>query len=294
MSLSQAIFAAGCFWGVQAVFDQVPGVKETIVGYTGGHTDNPSYESVCSDSTGHAEAVKIIYDEHQVSYDLLLDIFFASHNPTTRNRQGADIGSQYRSAIFHFNNIQKEKALNKIKQLNKSGIFSAPIVTEVTPASQFYPAENYHQKYLERRGQYNCSHNQSQIHTNEIELQNKLSPIQYQVLRQKATEPPFSGKHLHTTADGTFTCAACGNRIFESNAKFDSGCGWPSFDKTIPGSTQLTPDFSHGLHRTEVSCARCGSHLGHLFNDGPTDTGMRFCINSAAMNFNEEPISSTH
>ena len=108
MSLSQAIFAAGCFWGVQAVFDQVPGVKETIVGYTSGHTDNPSYESVCSDSTGHAEAVKIIYDEHQVSYDLLLDIFFASHNPTTRNRQGADIGSQYRSAIFYFNNIQKD------------------------------------------------------------------------------------------------------------------------------------------------------------------------------------------
>lgn len=289
MSLSQAIFAAGCFWGVQAVFDNVPGVRETSVGYTGGHIANPSYEQVCTDSTGHAEAVKIVYDEQEVSYDRLLDVFFAAHNPTTLNRQGPDVGSQYRSAIFYFNNIQKEKALRKIEQLNKAGIFDAPIVTEVIPAAEFYPAENYHQNYLQRRGQHNCSAVRPQIRLNEAELRRRLAPQQYAVLRQKATEPPFSGKYLHTADDGTFVCAACGNRIFESSAKFASGCGWPSFDRAIPGSTRLTPDFSHGLHRTEVTCARCGSHLGHLFDDGPSDTGMRFCINAAAMDFNARP-----
>lgn len=289
MSLSQAIFAAGCFWGVQAVFDNVPGVRETIVGYTGGHAANPTYETVCTDSTGHAEAVKIVYDDQEVSYDRLLDVFFAAHNPTTLNRQGPDVGSQYRSAIFYFNNIQKEKALHKIEQLNKAGIFDAPIITEVIPAAEFYPAENYHQNYLQRRGQHNCSAVRPQIRLNEAELRRRLSPQQYAVLRQKATEPPFSGKYLHTADDGTFVCAACGNRIFESSAKFASGCGWPSFDRAIPGSTRLAPDFNHGLHRTEVTCARCGSHLGHLFDDGPGDTGMRFCINAAAMDFNARP-----
>lgn len=287
MSLSQAIFAAGCFWGVQAAFDAVPGVDSTVVGYTGGNVANPSYEMVCYEDTNHAEAVKVTFDDSKVSYEQLLDVFFASHNPTTRNQQGPDVGTQYRSAIFYLNDRQKDAALKKIDELNRSGAFAAPIVTEVTAAQQFYPAEEYHQKYLAKKGRAACSRSASPSLSDD-QWRQKLSPEQYKILRQKATEAPFSGKYLHTKEDGTFVCGACGNPVFRSDAKFNSGSGWPSFDKAVPGSVKLLPDYSHGMVRTEVVCSRCGSHLGHLFEDGPTATKMRYCINSGAMDFQQE------
>lgn len=123
---------------------------------------------------------------------------------------------------------------------------------------------------------------------NEQEWKRKLTPLQYDVLRHKGTERPFTGRYYRFDEDGTYSCAACGNPIFMSQDKFDSGCGWPSFDKAIPGHVKFTPDFSHGMERIEVTCARCGSHLGHVFEDGPTETGDRFCINSAAMDFTPE------
>jgi len=285
MSLSHAIFAAGCFWGVQAAFDAVPGVTSTIVGYTGGTTANPSYETVCFEDTNHAEAVKVTFDDSHISYRQLLDIFFASHNPTTRNRQGADIGPQYRSAIFYLDEAQKEAALQKIKELNASGAFSNPIVTEVTAATEFYPAEEYHQKYLAKKGQRSCGFFSK---STDKKWQDRLTPEQYKVLRQKATEKPFSGKYLYTKDDGTYACAACGNPIFSSTAKFDSGSGWPSFSQAIPGQVKLSPDYSYGMIRTEVTCARCGSHLGHLFEDSSTQSKMRYCINSSAMDFEKQ------
>lgn len=159
MTLAHAIFAAGCFWGVQAAFDAVPGVWSTRVGYTGGSAVNPSYEQVCRGNTGHAEAVEIAYDPEQVSYDELLDVFFSIHNPTTRDRQGPDIGHQYRSAIFYLNAGQKEAAVAKILELNRSGKFPAPIVTEIVPAKTFYPAEDYHQDYLKKQGLKTCGSN---------------------------------------------------------------------------------------------------------------------------------------
>lgn len=298
MTLAHAIFAAGCFWGVQAAFDAVPGVWSTRVGYTGGSAVNPSYEQVCRGNTGHAEAVEIAYDPEQVSYDELLDVFFSIHNPTTRDRQGPDIGHQYRSAVFYLNAGQKEAAVAKILELNRSGKFPAPIVTEIVPAKTFYPAEDYHQDYLKKQGLKTCGSNDMRMEEeeeeeeeetdDEQEWKKKLTPLQYDVLRRKGTERPFTGRYYRFDEDGTYSCAACGNPIFMSQDKFDSGCGWPSFDKAIPGHVKFTPDFSHGLERIEVTCARCGSHLGHVFEDGPTETGDRFCINSAAMNFTPE------
>lgn len=295
MTLAHAIFAAGCFWGVQAAFDAVPGVWSTRVGYTGGSAVNPSYEQVCRGNTGHAEAVEIAYDPEQVSYDELLDVFFSIHNPTTRDRQGPDIGHQYRSAVFYLNAGQKEAAVAKILELNRSGKFPAPIVTEIVPAKTFYPAEDYHQDYLKKQGLKTCGSNDMRMEEeeeeetdDEQEWKKKLTPLQYDVLRRKGTERPFTGRYYRFDEDGTYSCAACGNPIFMSQDKFDSGCGWPSFDKAIPGHVKFTPDFSHGMERIEVTCARCGSHLGHVFEDGPTETGDRFCINSAAMDFTPE------
>ena len=295
MTLAHAIFAAGCFWGVQAAFDAVPGVWSTRVGYTGGSAVNPSYEQVCRGNTGHAEAVEIAYDPEQVSYDELLDVFFSIHNPTTLDRQGPDIGHQYRSAVFYLNAGQKEAAVAKILELNRSGKFPAPIVTEIVPAKTFYPAEDYHQDYLKKQGLKTCGSNDMRMEEeeeeetdNEQEWKRKLTPLQYDVLRRKGTERPFTGRYYRFDEDGTYSCAASGNPIFMSQDKFDSGCGWPSFDKAIPGHVKFTPDFSHGMERIEVTCARCGSHLGHVFEDGPTETGDRFCINSAAMNFTPE------
>jgi len=152
--MESAVFAAGCFWGVQFYFDQVPGVKETMVGYTGGHTEKPSYEDVCSHTTGHAEAVKIIFDPAEVTYETLLKQFFKMHDPTQLNRQGPDVGDSYRTAIFYNTEVQKEQA-EKVKKESASN-FSEPIVTEITEATEFWPAEDYHQKFAERTGRGMC------------------------------------------------------------------------------------------------------------------------------------------
>jgi peptide-methionine (S)-S-oxide reductase len=154
--VEKATFAAGCFWGVEETFRNIKGVVSTLVGYTGGHTENPSYREVCSDTTGHAEAVEVTFDPEEVGYEELLDAFWASHDPTTANRQGPDIGSQYRSAIFYHGEEQKRLAEKSRKSLDSSGVYSLPAVTEITEATEFYPAEEYHQKYLLKRGVAHC------------------------------------------------------------------------------------------------------------------------------------------
>ena len=127
------------------------------------------------------------------------------------------------------------------------------------------------------------------IPTDEEAWRKHLTPEQYRVLRQKGTEPPFSGEYLHVESDGTFTCAACGNSLFASDAKFNSGCGWPSFDQALPGAVEYHTDTSHGMIRTEITCARCGSHLGHVFDDGPTESGKRYCVNSISLDLKQQP-----
>jgi peptide-methionine (S)-S-oxide reductase len=154
--MATATFAAGCFWGVEAAFRQVPGVTATRVGYTGGTTTNPTYKQVCTDRTGHAEAVEVTYDPARVSYDDLLRVFWENHDPTQRNRQGPDVGTQYRSAIFYHDPEQEADARASQERLERSGAHKRPIVTEIVPAGPFYPAEDYHQQYLEKRGLATC------------------------------------------------------------------------------------------------------------------------------------------
>lgn len=154
--MAQATFAAGCFWGVEAAFRQVKGVLSTSVGYMGGHLENPTYKDVCTDRTGHAEVVQVEYDPEQVSYEELLDVFWSIHDPTTPNRQGPDVGSQYRSAIFFHTPEQQAAAISSKERLQASGKYSRPVVTEITPASTYYLAEDYHQQYAEKRGITSC------------------------------------------------------------------------------------------------------------------------------------------
>jgi peptide-methionine (S)-S-oxide reductase len=150
--MSKAIFAAGCFWGIEDAFRRVPGVLDAISGYTGGHTDNPTYREVCAGDTGHAEAVEVTYDPEKVSYVELLNFFWTIHDPTQKNRQGPDVGSQYRSAIFTIDDEQKIAAVASKRQLEESGTFPRPIATEISPATAFWRAEEYHQRYHEKHG----------------------------------------------------------------------------------------------------------------------------------------------
>jgi peptide-methionine (S)-S-oxide reductase len=157
MSTEKATFGAGCFWGVEAVFRQINGVKDAIAGYAGGKTQNPTYEDVCRDETGHAEVVEMVFDPLEVSYAELLDVFWRSHDPTARNRQGPDVGSQYRSVVFYHSPEQKAAAEAKLAELEKSGRFRRPIVTQIESAPPFYRAEEYHQQYLAKHGRTHCA-----------------------------------------------------------------------------------------------------------------------------------------
>jgi peptide-methionine (S)-S-oxide reductase len=156
MAMQTATFGAGCFWGVEAAFRQVKGVTDTAVGYTGGALKNPSYQDLCTDRTGHAEVVQVQYDPEQVSYEGLLRVFWENHDPTTRNRQGPDVGSQYRSVIFYHSPEQEAAARKSKEELDRSGQYKRPIVTEIAPAPEFWSAEEYHQQYLEKRGLAHC------------------------------------------------------------------------------------------------------------------------------------------
>jgi len=153
----KAIFGAGCFWGIEAAFRQVPGVKDVLVGYSGGHTVDPNYREVCSGRTGHAEVVEVEFDPETVAYDALLEVFWQIHNPTTLNRQGPDVGTQYRSAIFTLDDDQARAARASLEKMESAGRFPRSIVTEITPASPFHRAEEYHQRYFEKNGVTGCA-----------------------------------------------------------------------------------------------------------------------------------------
>ena len=321
-----ATFAAGCFWGVETAFRKVPGVVSTKVGYTGGHTENPTYKQVCTDLTGHAEAVEVTYDPTKVSYPELLDAFWTAHDPTTKDSQGPDFGTQYRSAIYFHDAEQEKIARESMKEVDAQKVFRRPIVTEITAASKFYPAEDYHQQYFAKQGaEAHCHVGPATVHTklaaeaaekrksgsvsatsaspmcdingqscsadywksvNEADIKAKLTPEQYAIARNAGTERAFTGKYWNEHREGIYKCAVCGQVLFDSSTKFDSGTGWPSFYAAANKDAVIEKvDSSHGMKRTEALCSRCQSHLGHVFDDGPKPTGERFCMNSAVLDF---------
>jgi peptide methionine sulfoxide reductase msrA/msrB len=292
-----ATFAGGCFWCMVEPFDEQPGIMKVVSGYTGGHTENPTYEEVCSDTTGHYEAVQITFDPAIFPYEKLLQLFWQQIDPTDAGGQFHDRGTSYKPAIFYHSDQQKEAAERSKAELARSGIFKKPIVTEILPASIFYEAEEKHQDYYKKMSfHYNMYKEGSgrakfirehwKTNKSDEELRQELTPIQYQVTKQNATEPPFQNEYWNHEEEGIYVDIISGEPLFSSKDKYDAGCGWPSFTKPLRQSeVEEKLDTSHGMRRIEVRSKTADSHLGHVFDDGPAPTGARYCINSASIRF---------
>lgn len=293
-----ATFAGGCFWCMVTPFEELPGIKGIVSGYTGGHTLNPTYEEVCSETTGHAEAVQITFDPEVFPYKKLLDIFWRSVDPTDAGGQFHDRGSSYRPAIFYHDEEQHREAIASKEALQNSGRFEKPIAVMLEPAAVFYPAEEYHQDYHNKNplrykyyrsgsGREDFLKRSWNTEKDKEELRKRLTPIQFEVTQNKGTEPPFRNEFYNNQEQGLYVDIVSGEPLFSSKDQFDSGCGWPSFSKPLHGGiVKEHQDASHGMIRTEVRSREADSHLGHVFDDGPKELGgLRYCINSAALRF---------
>ncbi|MEI7028297.1 peptide-methionine (R)-S-oxide reductase MsrB [Paenibacillus sp. y28] len=292
-----ATFAGGCFWCMVSPFEDQPGIESVVSGYTGGHTVNPTYKEVCSDTTGHYEAVQITFDPAVFPYTKLLELFWQQIDPTDEGGQFHDRGSSYRTAIFYHTEEQRMQAEASKQALQVSGRFDKPIVTPIIPAEVFYPAEEYHQDYhhknpirykMYRAGSGRDAFIKRHWSTkrNQEELRSRLTPLQYEVTQNSATEPPFRNEFWDHHDEGLYVDIVSGEPLFSSLDKFDSGCGWPSFSKPLQNEQiKEEIDLTHGMVRTEVRSKEADSHLGHVFHDGPQPTGLRYCINSASLRF---------
>ena len=293
-----ATFAGGCFWCMVEPFDERPGILNVVSGYTGGAVENPTYEQVCTNTTGHLEAVKITFDPNIMSYEQLVNTFWQQIDPTDPGGQFNDRGESYQTAIFYHNEKQKEIAEKSKQELAASGKFSKPIVTKVLPAKPFYPAEEEHQDYFKKQsfhyrlykkgsGREDFIKDNWHPKKDKAALKERLTPIQYHVTQENGTERPFQNEYWDNEKEGIYVDIISGEVLFSSKNKFDANCGWPSFTKPVD-NYKLTEntDKSHGMIRTEVRSKNSDSHLGHVFNDGPLDQGgLRYCMNSAAMRF---------
>lgn len=288
-------FAGGCFWCMIAPFQQLPGVIDVKSGYTGGTAENPSYEQVCSGGTGHCEAVQVTFDPARTKYSELLQVYWQNIDPTDSGGQFHDRGSSYRPAIFYNSEQQRLEAEASKHELEESGRFTRPIMVEIAPAGAFYQAEEYHQDYHRKQPahyqKYRRSSGRDEFkskywgQSKKKDLKN-LTPRQYEVTQRNGTEPPFDNEYWDNRRPGLYVDVVSGEALFSSQDKFDSGCGWPSFMKPLSEDLIIErADHSHFMVRVEVRSRQADSHLGHVFTDGPTATGLRYCINSAALRF---------
>ena len=297
-----ATLAGGCFWCIEAPFEKVQGVLKVISGYAGGTKENPTYREVSSGKTDYREAVQVYYDPLVISYAEILDIFWKQFDPTDDGGSFADRGFQYTSAIFYHNNDQKEIAEYSKQELDNSGNFDEPIVTSIIEFTTFYPAEDYHQDFYKKDPDRYYSYRKGSGRDTFImntwkdekeykkpsdeEIKNKLTDLQYKVTQKEGTERAFQNEYWDNKKAGIYVDIVSGEPLFSSKDKFESGTGWPSFLKPIdPKYIIKKEDNSYGMRRIEVRSKYGDSHLGHVFDDGPEPTNLRYCMNSASMRF---------
>ncbi|MCI7222980.1 bifunctional peptide-methionine (S)-S-oxide reductase MsrA/peptide-methionine (R)-S-oxide reductase MsrB [Fusobacterium sp.] len=294
--IREIYLAGGCFWGVEAYFERIDGVIDSVSGYANGPFANPSYEDLVYRKSGHVETVYIKYDANKVSLSTILKHYFRIIDPTSLNKQGGDIGVQYRTGIYYQNEEDKDIALKEIEIEQKK--YEKKIVVEVLPLERFDRAEEYHQDYLKKNPNGYCHVNLSKASEPIIdsvrykkptdnELKEKLTSLQYKVTQENHTEYAFQNEFFDNHEKGIYVDVTTGEPLFSSTDKFDSGCGWPSFTKPISSDVvNYERDNSYNMQRIEVRSRAGDAHLGHVFEDGPKTTGgLRYCINSASLKF---------
>ena len=297
-----ATLAGGCFWCMEAPFEDIDGVYKVVSGYSGGSVEKPTYEQVTSGETGHMESVQVYFDPAVTSYAEILDVYWKLFDPTDAGGSFYDRGTQYMSAIFYHDARQKKIAEESKAALEKSMVFDKPVATKIIEFKAFYPAEEYHQNYYKK----NPAHYQgfkkgsgreafiekywkddkAEMKPDKKELKMKLTDIQYKVTQENATERAFDNEYYDKHDKGIYVDVVSGEALFSSSDKFDSGCGWPSFSKPIDSrKLEKKVDKTFGMSRVEVRSKDSDSHLGHVFMDGPESTNLRYCINSASLKF---------
>ena len=302
ISASKVIYlAGGCFWGLEAYMQKLNGVEDAISGYANGKTENPSYYDL--KTSGHAETVKVLYNPEIISLEDILAHYLRVVNPVSINKQGNDVGTQYRTGIYYTD--EADKAIIENILAKEQTKHDKPIAIEVEPLRQFYEAEEYHQDYLEKNPGGYCHIDLSladkpldkdeapvidssrYIKPSDEELKKNLTDIQYDVTQNSATERAFSHEYHDSFKRGIYVDITTKEPLFSSTDKFESGCGWPSFSKPISKDVvKYFEDNSHFMHRTEVRSRSGNAHLGHVFNDGPKELGgQRYCINGASLEF---------